>query len=73
MDESYITFDEDKFSKVVHSVCSKCEPDRLGNVKLHKILYFADMLNFAASGTPRTGADYVKQRFGLQRATSQKR
>lgn len=64
MEEDYIKFDEAKFLDVVHFVCAKAEPDRLGNVKLHKILYFADMLCFAETGRPLTGADYVKQRFG---------
>ncbi len=64
MNEDYVKFDENKFRVVVHFVCSKCDPDKLGNVKLHKILYFADMLHFSATGSPLTGADYVKQKFG---------
>jgi uncharacterized phage-associated protein len=64
MDEDYITFDRAKFKAVVHFVCDRCEPSQLGNVKLHKILYFADMMKFAGSGEPLTGADYVKQQFG---------
>lgn len=64
MNEDYVQFDENKFRVVVHFICSKCDPDKLGNVKLHKILYLADMLHFSATGNALTGADYVKQKFG---------
>ncbi|MGE0407667.1 MAG: Panacea domain-containing protein [Amphiplicatus sp.] len=63
MDDHNIRFDRDKFCAVVHYICSKC-PDELGNVKLHKIMYFADMLHFMAMGRPLTGVDYLKQSFG---------
>jgi uncharacterized phage-associated protein len=49
---------------VVHYICSKCEPSELGNVKLHKILYFADMLHFADTGRALTGVEYLKQKYG---------
>ncbi len=49
---------------VVHYICSRCNPSELGNVKLHKILYFSDMLHFTATGRPLTGVEYQKQRFG---------
>jgi uncharacterized phage-associated protein len=64
MQEDYITFDKTKFMATVHYICAQCKPDELGNVKLHKILYFADMIKFAGSGEPLTGADYIKQQFG---------
>jgi uncharacterized phage-associated protein len=64
MEESYVTFDREKFKQVVHYVCAACEPAKLGNVKLHKILYFADMLYFLAHQKPLTGVDYLKQKFG---------
>jgi uncharacterized phage-associated protein len=64
MDESYIRFDESKFIEVVHFVCANAGPDALGNVKLHKILYFADMLHFSETGRALTGVDYQKQQFG---------
>jgi uncharacterized phage-associated protein len=53
-----------KFKDVIHFVCAECEPHELGNVKLHKILYFADMLHFLHTGYPLTGVDYQKQKFG---------
>jgi uncharacterized phage-associated protein len=64
MQEDYIHFDREKFNAVVHFICSNCEPAQLGNVKLHKILYFADMMHFVSEGTPLTGVDYLKQKFG---------
>jgi uncharacterized phage-associated protein len=64
MDEPYITFDRERFKQVVHYVIARCDPTELGNVKLHKILYFADMLHFMDRHVPLTGADYIKQQFG---------
>lgn len=59
-----ITLDRDKLLDVVHYVCAACSPEELGRVKLHKILYYADMLHFLDSGEPLTGAEYQKQQFG---------
>ena len=64
MDEDYITFDRSRFKTVVHYIISQCDPDTLGNVKLHKILYFSDMIHFVSEGQPLTGVDYLKQQFG---------
>jgi uncharacterized phage-associated protein len=57
-------FDREKFLDVVHFICSQCEPADLGKVKLHKILYFADMLAFLDTFKPLTGVEYQKQAFG---------
>ena len=54
-------FDREKLKEVVLYVAGERPPDRLGAVKLHKILYFADMLRFAAAGRPMTGAIYRKR------------
>ena len=64
MEESYIEFNRTKLRDVVLYVCDNCNPSELGNVKLHKILYFSDMLMFMHSGKPLTGVDYIKQQFG---------
>lgn len=53
-----------KLKDVVHYVCSQCNQDELGNVKFHKVLYFADMLHFLAFNRPLTGVEYQKQSFG---------
>lgn len=57
-------FDREKFKDVVHFICDNCNIHELGNVKLHKILYFSDMLCFLSTGNPMTGAEYQKQQFG---------
>jgi len=64
MEEDYVRFDRAKLTAATLYICSKMQPHELGNVKLHKILYFADMLRFADQGEPLTGVDYIKQRFG---------
>ena len=56
--------DLSKLKDVVYYVCSQCAQDELGNVKLHKILYFADMLHYLSSRKPLTGVEYQKQSFG---------
>jgi hypothetical protein len=57
-------FDRAKFKDLVHYICHYCDPSQLGAVKLHKVLYFSDMLYYAATGAPITGAQYVKSQFG---------
>lgn len=59
-----VQFDREKFLDTIHYVCARGDPRNLGRVKLHKILYFADMLHFVALGQPLTGEEYQKQRFG---------
>lgn len=61
-------FDRVKFKDVVHFVIAEAERtfgvDRLGNVKLHKILYYSDMLRYLEVDQPLTGAEYQRQKFG---------
>ncbi|MDZ4840856.1 MAG: Panacea domain-containing protein [Hyphomicrobium aestuarii] len=59
-----VEFDRERLKDVVHYICSQCDEADLGNVKLHKILYFADMLHFNETMKPLTGVSYVKQQFG---------
>ena len=59
-----VQFDRAKFLDTVHYVVAQCPSDQLGGVKLHKVLYFADMLHFAFEGRPLTGATYRKRRLG---------
>lgn len=56
--------DRSKLKSLVLYTCGKCKPERLGAVKLHKVLYFSDMLHFAETGTPITGATYRKRPHG---------
>ena len=59
-----VQFDRQKFRDLVHYVCDQVDPDTLGAVKLHKVLYFADMWHFLRTGRPITGETYRKQHFG---------
>ena len=56
--------DREKMKEAILLIASECPPERLGNVKLHKALYFADMLTFLHVGCPLTGDEYLKQKFG---------
>lgn len=64
--EEHIQFDRQKFLDVVHFICHLCRqnPAELGKVKLHKALYFADMVTYLETGRPLTGVEYQKQTFG---------
>jgi uncharacterized phage-associated protein len=61
-------FDREKFKDavhfIVHHVGGNGGRDSLGTTKLHKILYYADILRFLDTGQPLTGEDYLRQRFG---------
>lgn len=59
-----IKFDKEKLKAVILHTCANCEPAQLGAVKLHKVLYFVDMLHYAAFGTSITGSTYRKRPFG---------
>ena len=63
-----ITFDVEKFKDlahfVIHHVQENLDADSLGNVKLHKILYFSDFMSYLSTMKPLTGADYQRQKFG---------
>jgi len=66
--QEHFQFDRERFKDVVHYVVhyvgSRLDPGSLGRTKLHRILYFADTLHYLDAGTPLTGADYRRQRFG---------
>jgi uncharacterized phage-associated protein len=64
--EPNIRFDYDKFVDAVHFVCGlfKERPESLGQVKLHKVLYFSDMISYFDRGEPLTGCEYQKQPHG---------
>ncbi|MCX7366726.1 MAG: Panacea domain-containing protein [Alphaproteobacteria bacterium] len=57
-------FNRQKFKDVIHYVVAKTRPDELGRVKLHKVLYFTDMIWFIAEGRGLTGVEYRKQPMG---------
>ncbi|WOE75410.1 Panacea domain-containing protein [Alterisphingorhabdus coralli] len=59
-----IQFDRNKMRAVILHVCHACSPDDLGAVKLHKVLYFLDMLSYAHHRQVVTGATYRKRPYG---------
>ena len=59
-----MAFDRNKFKTLVHYVCLTCDPEKLGAVKLNKILWWSDFRAFHKLGNPITGARYVKRQYG---------
>ena len=57
-------FDRAKLKAAILRASRKAGPENLGATKLHKVLYFFDMVQFAKSGSPATGATYRKRPFG---------
>lgn len=57
-------FDRNKLKAVILHTCAACPASTLGAVKLHKVLYFLDMINYAQSGLSVTGSSYCKRPFG---------
>lgn len=57
-------FDRAKLKAAILHTCRSVKPERLGAVKLHKVLYFLDMIHYAQTGSPVTGATYRKRPFG---------
>jgi hypothetical protein len=57
-------FDLNKLKALILYTCAKCPPEKLGAVKLHKVLYFADMIHYAKVGSSITGATYKKRALG---------
>jgi len=58
-------FDPDKFDNLVHYIIWKCpDLDKLGSVKLHKILWKSDTERYLLKGEPITGTRYVKRQYG---------
>jgi hypothetical protein len=54
-----------KLEEAVHYICATATAaDRLGAVKLNKILFYSDMLNYASTGHAITNATYVKRQRG---------
>lgn len=56
-----VQFDRSKLKAAILHICRTVPADRLGAVKLHKSLYFTDMLRYAETGRAVTGATYKKR------------
>jgi hypothetical protein len=62
---SGVGLDMEKLEEAIHYVCATCTAaDRLGAVKLNKILFYSDMLHYAETGMSITGATYAKRQKG---------
>ncbi|MEM0930495.1 MAG: Panacea domain-containing protein [Pseudomonadota bacterium] len=57
-------FDRLKLAELVLYACQSCSKEQLGATKLHKVLYYTDMLRFAATGNSVTGSTYSRKPFG---------
>jgi Protein of unknown function (DUF4065) len=59
-----VPLNREKFNSLVHYICSRTEPSKLGAVKLYKILWLSDFTAFHNHGSSITGARYIKRQFG---------
>lgn len=57
-------YDRTKLRAAILYAAKSCPPEQMGATKLHKVLYFADMMSYATSGAAMTGATYRKRPFG---------
>lgn len=57
-------FDREKLKTAILYTCLRCRASELGAVKLHKVLYYADMLHYLDAGAPMTGSTYRKRPLG---------
>jgi hypothetical protein len=54
-----------KFKELVHYICEKAEdPSVLGSIKLNKVLWYSDVINYLVTGRSITGETYVKRQHG---------
>jgi uncharacterized phage-associated protein len=54
-----------RLEEAILFICTTCrQEDQLGAVKLNKVLYYSDMINYAKTGKSITGAAYVKRQRG---------
>lgn len=59
-----IEFKPEKLADSIRLILDLCEPHELSQVKLHKVLYYSDMLMYLWTGAAITGATYRKRPFG---------
>ncbi len=59
-----MAFNREKFKALVHYVCWKTDPAKLGATKLNKTCWIADFTSYYQTGEPITDAVYIKRQFG---------
>ena len=58
-------FDREKFKNLIHYVIFRAGAhDGFGATKLYKVLWFSEARQFILSGSPITGAEYVREKYG---------
>lgn len=57
---------EQKYKALIHHIIHECSdrPERLGAIRLNKVLWFSDVIAFQVDGEPITGETYVKRKLG---------
>lgn len=58
------SLNKEKMKDAVNFVVKSSDPSTLGQTKLHKVLYFSEMLSYLDSGEPIFGASYKKRPYG---------
>ena len=59
-----MAFNREKFKALVHYVCWKTDPAKLGATKLNKTCWLADFTAYYQDGKSITDAVYIKRQFG---------
>lgn len=60
-----MAFDREKFKQLVHYVVWKAgRRDWFGATKLNKVLWFAESRAYVLTGSPITGATYIREKWG---------
>ncbi len=55
----------EKFKTLVHYICERAEdPGCLGAIKLNKVLWYSDSIQYMLAGRSITGETYVKRQYG---------
>jgi len=57
-------YDRNKLKALILYASSVCARSQVGAVKLHKLLYYTDMVHYAQIGAPVTGSTYRKRPLG---------
>jgi hypothetical protein len=60
-----VEFDREKLKRLVHYVAWNAgKRPGFGATKLYKVLWYADARTYLLTGTPITGASYIREKFG---------
>ena len=56
----------DKYNALVHYIIDECKahPERLGAIRLNKVLWFSDVIAYQTEGASITGETYLKRKLG---------